>query len=72
MVRRYKVRDILQLLRKDGWVPLRSKGSHRQFAHPIKEGVVTVSYHASNEELHPKTIASIFRQAGFKGGSKGK
>ena len=72
MARRYKVREILQLLGKDGWVLLRSKGSHRQFAHPIKEGVVTVSYHSGNEELHPKTVASILRQAGIKGGGNSK
>jgi predicted RNA binding protein YcfA (HicA-like mRNA interferase family) len=72
MARRYKVRDILQLLGKSGWVPLRSKGSHRQFAHPTREGVVTVSYHSSNEELHPKTVASILRQAGIKGGGTDK
>lgn len=63
--KRYKVRDVLHLLRKDGWVLFRSKGSHQQFAHPAKNGVVTVSYHSSNEDLHPKTLASILRQAGL-------
>jgi predicted RNA binding protein YcfA (HicA-like mRNA interferase family) len=72
MAIRYKVRDILQLLGKDGWVLLRSKGSHRQFAHPIKDGVVTVSYHSGNEEVHPKTAASIFRQAGIRNGGREK
>ena len=62
---RYKVRDILHLLQNDGWVLLRSKGSHQQFAHSVKEGVVTVSYHSSNDDLHPKTVATIFRQAGL-------
>ena len=66
MAKRYKVRDVLRLLQKDGWVLLRSKGSHRQFAHPVKEGVVTVSYHSSSEDLHPKTVACILRQAGLK------
>ena len=63
--KRYKIRDVLHLLRKDGWVLFRSKGSHQQFAHPIKNGVVTVSYHSSNEDLHPKTLAAILRQAGL-------
>ena len=66
MAKRYKVRDLLQLLRKDGWVHLRTRGSHWQFAHPVKKGVVTVSYHSSNEDLHPKTVACILRQAGLK------
>jgi predicted RNA binding protein YcfA (HicA-like mRNA interferase family) len=63
--KRYKVRDVLHLLRHDGWVLLRSKGSHQQFAHPIKNGVVTISYHSSNDDLHPKTFASILSQAGL-------
>jgi predicted RNA binding protein YcfA (HicA-like mRNA interferase family) len=63
--KRYKVRDVLHLLRKDGWALFRSKGSHQQYAHPVKSGVVTVSYHSSNDDLHPKTLASILRQAGL-------
>jgi predicted RNA binding protein YcfA (HicA-like mRNA interferase family) len=64
---RYKVRDVLHLLQKDGWVLLRSKGGHQQFAHPKKIGTVTLSYHSSNDDLHPKTLASILRQAGLTG-----
>ena len=66
-LKRHKVRDVLQLLGRDGWVLLRSKGSHQQFAHPVKNGVVTISYHSSNDDLHPKTFASIMRQAGLAG-----
>jgi predicted RNA binding protein YcfA (HicA-like mRNA interferase family) len=63
---RYKVRDMLRLLKDDGWVLIRSKGSHQQFAHPVKRGLVTVSYHSSNDDLHPKIANSILRQAGIK------
>lgn len=65
MRKTYKVRDILKLLRKDGWVLLRTKGSHWQFAHPTKSGVVTVSYYSANDDLHPKTARSILKQAGL-------
>jgi HicA-like toxin of HicAB toxin-antitoxin system len=41
------------------------KGSHRHFHHPIKPGTVTVAGHR-NEDLRPKTLADIFRQAGLK------
>jgi predicted RNA binding protein YcfA (HicA-like mRNA interferase family) len=68
MPKRYKVREILKMLKKDGWVLLRQKGSHKQFAHPIKKGVVTVSGHSTNDDLHPKTASSIFKQAGLKNG----
>jgi predicted RNA binding protein YcfA (HicA-like mRNA interferase family) len=66
MAIRFKVRDILKILREDGWLLLRTKGSHQQYAHPVKKGLVTVSFHSSNEDLHPKTAASIFRQACIK------
>lgn len=65
-MRRYKVRDMLRILRDDGWVLLRSKGSHQQFAHPTKKGLVTVSFHSANDDLHPKTANSILHQAGLK------
>jgi predicted RNA binding protein YcfA (HicA-like mRNA interferase family) len=62
-----KVRDIIRLLEAHGWVIVRSKGSHRQYKHPVKAGLVTVPGHLS-DELHPKTLNSILAQAGLKGG----
>lgn len=59
-----KVRDMLRLLRDDGWELDRTRGSHRQFVHPEKSGRVTVSGHPS-DEIKPKTLKSILRQAGF-------
>lgn len=38
-----KVRKILRDLKKDGWILVRQKGSHRQFHHPIKKGTTTVN-----------------------------
>jgi len=38
-----KVREVLLLLADDGWVVARQKGSHRQFKHPRKRGLVTVA-----------------------------
>ena len=57
-----KVRDILRRLRVDGWKQVRQKGSHRQFKHDVKSGTVTVAG-KPGDELHPKTLASILRQA---------
>ncbi len=48
-----KVRDVLKLLRNDGWRLMTTVGSHRQFKHPTKSGRVTVSGHTS-EDVHPK------------------
>jgi predicted RNA binding protein YcfA (HicA-like mRNA interferase family) len=60
-----KVRAIIKLIEWDGWRQVRQQGSHRQFHHPTKPGKVTVAGHR-NEELRPKTRASIMRQAGLK------
>jgi predicted RNA binding protein YcfA (HicA-like mRNA interferase family) len=53
------------MLRRDGWRLARQRGSHRQYAHPTKPGVVTVSGSPSSD-LHPKTLASILRQTGLE------
>lgn len=57
-----KVRDILKLLRDDGWYLVRTAGSHRQFKHSDKPGRVTVHGKASHH-LAPGTLHSIFKQA---------
>ena len=57
-----KVRDVLKLLRSDGWVLRNQEGSHRQFVHPEKPGKVTVAGHES-DEMPPKTLKSIMKQA---------
>jgi predicted RNA binding protein YcfA (HicA-like mRNA interferase family) len=57
-----KVREVLRFLRDDGWYLDRTRGSHRQFRHPAKKGTVTVAGSPS-EEMHPKTLKSILRQA---------
>jgi len=60
-----KVRDVILMIEKDGWILARTRGSHRQYRHPAKSGTVTISGHPA-DEVHPKTERSIFRQAGIK------
>ena len=60
-----KVRDLLALLREDGWHQVRQKGSHRQFKHPSKPGRVTVNGHPGDDLRHD-LLKSILRQAGLK------
>jgi len=31
-----KVRDVIRMLAQDGWVLVRTRGSHRQYKHPVK------------------------------------
>ena len=60
-----KVREVLTLLGDDGWKVVTMRGSHRQLKHPTKSGRVTVAGKPS-DDLHPKTAASILRQAGLR------
>jgi predicted RNA binding protein YcfA (HicA-like mRNA interferase family) len=57
-----KVRELLKILKNDGWLIERTRGSHRQLHHPTKPGTVTVSG-APNDDVHPKTLKSVLRQA---------
>jgi predicted RNA binding protein YcfA (HicA-like mRNA interferase family) len=38
-----KVRDVLKMLDQDGWPLDRTRGSHRQFKHSMKPGLVTIA-----------------------------
>ena len=60
-----KVSEVIRLIEADGWQHVRTRGSHRQFNHPVKRGVVTVAGKPS-DELSPGTLNSIFKQAGIK------
>lgn len=60
-----KVRDLLRLLTDDGWYLVRTRGSHQQFKHPVKPGLVTVAGQAG-DDLAPGTLNSILKQAGLK------
>jgi predicted RNA binding protein YcfA (HicA-like mRNA interferase family) len=60
-----KVKDVVKMLEKAGWYLVRTRGSHRQFKHPTKKGLVTIAGKA-NDELAPGTLNSILKQAGLK------
>jgi predicted RNA binding protein YcfA (HicA-like mRNA interferase family) len=60
-----KVREVIHLLERDGWVLVVTKGSHRQFKHPNKPGRVTVSGNLG-DDMPRGTFASVKRQAGLK------
>jgi len=60
-----KVADILRLITDDGWQLARVRGSHRQFKHPSKPGLVTVAGRPG-EDLARGTLNSILKQSGLK------
>lgn len=60
-----KVRDVIDLVKKDGWYLVIIRGSHRQFKHEFKKGRVTIAGKLS-DDIHPKTLNSILKQAQLK------
>ena len=60
-----KVRDVIRFIENDGWVPVRISGSHRQYKHSIKKGLVTIAGHEGHD-LAAGTLNSIMKQAQLK------
>jgi predicted RNA binding protein YcfA (HicA-like mRNA interferase family) len=59
-----KVREAIKRIEAAGWLS-RTRGSHRQYRHPERPGLVTIAGKPS-DTLHPKTWASIIRQPGLE------
>ena len=59
-----KVAGILRMLHEDGWYLVATRGSHRQFKHPVRSGRVTVHGNPS-DDLAPGTLKSILKQSGL-------
>jgi len=55
----------MSVLVADGWYLVATKGSHRQFKHPVKAGRITIAGHLT-EDLAPGTMNCIFKQAPSK------
>jgi predicted RNA binding protein YcfA (HicA-like mRNA interferase family) len=60
-----KVREVVRLLEKNGWVEMRSRGSHRHFKHATQPSVITVPGN-DGKELAPGTLNDILKKAGLK------
>ena len=53
--------EVIRILKADGWMLARSKGSHQHFKHPLKKGIVTVPH--PKKGLPIGTLRSIAKQA---------
>lgn len=60
-----KVKDVIRLLEAEGWFLVATRGSHRQYKHPVRPGRVTVAGNPS-DDLAPGTLNSILKQSGLK------
>lgn len=56
-------RDVIGMLRRDGWRHVGTDGDHWQFKHPEKPGRVTVPH--PRGDIPRGTLRSIYRQAGW-------
>jgi predicted RNA binding protein YcfA (HicA-like mRNA interferase family) len=57
-----KSREIMKILKDNGWYIRRITGSHYHFKHEMITGLVTVPHHAT-EELKPSTLHNIVKMA---------
>lgn len=57
-------KDLIKLVKDDGWQHVRTTGSHHHFKHPVKSGIVTVPH--PKKDLPSGTINSVLKQAGLK------
>ncbi len=61
-------RALIRLLEADGWQLVRVRGSHHQFKHPTKSGLVTVPH--PKKDLGIGLVKAVFRQAAIRQGGK--
>lgn len=63
-VKELSSKDLIKILKEDGWIHKSTVGSHKQFMHPTKLGKVTIP--DPKKDLPIGTINSILKQAGLK------
>ena len=54
----------IKRLEAEGWFLARVKGSHHQFKHPSKPGLVTIKH--PDSDIPAGTLRSIEKQAGWR------
>jgi predicted RNA binding protein YcfA (HicA-like mRNA interferase family) len=52
------------MIEAEGWHQVRQRGSHRQFKHPAKPGLVTIAG-KPGDDLATGTLNSVLKQAGL-------
>lgn len=60
-----KYRELVALIEDDGWRLVRRRGSHRQYRHETKPGLVTIAGQPA-KDVPKGTAANILRQAGLQ------
>ena len=60
----YGSREVIRILKADGWYVVHVVGSHYQSKHPTKPGKVTVKH--PDKDIPRKTLDVIERQSGLR------
>ncbi len=60
----YSSREVIKMLKADGWYEVNCVGDHHQFKHPEKKGKVTVAH--PSKIIPIRTLKSIEMQSGIK------
>ncbi len=58
-----KTKEIIRLIEADGWFEVRHKGSHKQYKHSVKKGLVTIPVHRLSNDITTGLEKSILKQA---------
>ncbi|MCF0132563.1 MAG: type II toxin-antitoxin system HicA family toxin [Blautia sp.] len=62
-MRSYSSREVISMLKADGWYEVNVVGSHHQFKHPTKPGRTTVKHPC--KDIPRPTLNCIERQSGL-------
>jgi len=60
----YSSREVIQILKSDGWYEYACDGDHHQYKHPLKKGKVTITH--PKKDIPLPTLRSIERQSGVR------
>lgn len=59
----YSSREVMKMLKADGWEEIDCVGDHHQFKHPTKKGKVTLRHPV--KDLGVRDLKSISKQSGL-------
>lgn len=62
-MRSYSSREVIKMLKADGWYEVHCVGDHHQFKHPTKKGKVTLRHPV--KDLGIRDLKSIEKQSGL-------
>ncbi len=65
----YSSKEVLKMLKADGWYEVNVVGSHHQFKHPTKKGRVTLKH--PDKDIPVKRLIASKDSQGYCSGSPG-